>query len=143
MAVKKIKCVFNSINGENTGSWCRSGKSASTKKVGLLVKKNCKDGTFYVDGNDSGNSYYRLLNPKDYKLPDQKMYAYINKSFIKSMEEVKSAKKTTKEEILNPEEHISVGGHRPVFCGNKTFQAIRRVAQFLHNGQNFVFIIHG
>lgn len=85
MAVKRIKCVFNDVNGENTGVYCRSGKTSSSKSLGILIKKNCKDGTFYVDGNDSGNSYYRLIDPQNYGLPNTKMYAYCGKEYLQSM----------------------------------------------------------
>ena len=95
MAVKKMTCVFNDANGENTSLSCRSGKSISSKLIGYLVKKNCTNGTFYVDGNDAGNSYYRLLNPENHKLPNEKMYVYCSKEYLTSMTSSSSSQTTT------------------------------------------------
>lgn len=83
MADKTVKCIFNGVNGANTGTVARTGKSKSFPTTGTLFQKNCPNATFYVDGADSGNSYYLLKDPQNYKLPNQKMYVYLDYSFVK------------------------------------------------------------
>lgn len=91
----QIKCVFNNSNGDNTGTYCRTGKSKSFSSPGILLKRNCPNGEFIIDDSDAGNGYYLLVNPQNYGLPNQKMYVYINKSFIASMTSMKTTTNTT------------------------------------------------
>lgn len=69
----RMKCVFNTINGENTGAYCRTGMSSSfpvppgSTNGGILMRKHCNNATFYVDKSDGGtNNYYRLIDHQQY-----------------------------------------------------------------------------
>lgn len=69
----KMKCVFNTVNGENTGAYCRTGMSSSypvpsgSTNGGILMRKHCPNATFYVDKSDGGtNNYYRLIDHQTY-----------------------------------------------------------------------------
>lgn len=70
----QMKCVFNTINGENTGVRCRTGMGVSfpapsgSTNGGILMGKHCDNATFYVDKSDGGtNNYYRLINHQQYE----------------------------------------------------------------------------
>jgi hypothetical protein len=64
--MREVTCVFNSVNGENTGCYMRTGPAYGYSEAGILIKKNCPNGTFYVDGDDGQDPYYRLLYPERY-----------------------------------------------------------------------------
>lgn len=81
-----VLCEFNSVNGENTGVYVRTGMGASYPSVGILIKKNCPKGQFYIDNADgsSANSFYRLLNPEKYKInASGKVYVKISSTYLK------------------------------------------------------------
>ena len=80
----RVECKFNSINGQNTGVWTRRGKSNSYKTAGVLYKKNCPNGIFYIESTDGGNNYYKLLNPSNYEGIDASgpVYVFISSQFL-------------------------------------------------------------
>jgi hypothetical protein len=68
----KMKCVFNTINGQNTGAYCRTQTTSQSPvppgstNSGILMRKHCPNATFYVDKSDGGNNYYRLIDHQSY-----------------------------------------------------------------------------
>ena len=97
---KVYECVFNNVNGENTGVYTRLKMSANSTSPGILYKKNCPDESkFYCDPNVGGtNNYYKLINPERYKgLTFNKgatVYVWLDNSFLKSWKLVDAAKAT-------------------------------------------------
>lgn len=92
-----VLCEFNSVNGNNTGTYLRTGKSSSYPSAGILIKKNCKDGKFYIDSGDGdyNTGYYRLLNPEKYKIEAKgRVYVKISSGYLKqpTLESLKNAK---------------------------------------------------
>lgn len=81
-----LECTFNNINGERTGVWTRTRKTKNSPSPGILYKRNCPDNLhYYCDPNDSGNSYYRLLNPERYDGIDTSMgtvYVYVGREHL-------------------------------------------------------------
>ena len=80
---RKMKCVYNTINGERTGVFCRTGMSRTYPSPGILFKYKCPDGASFLVNPDDGNGYYYdLIDPPAYGLPNQKMYAYIDDAYL-------------------------------------------------------------
>ena len=77
-----VKCQFNTINGKNTGSKCRSTPSSSGKHTGTLIRKNCPDGVFYIDNTDGKGNYWKVVNPTSVGLSNGKHYVYLAASFL-------------------------------------------------------------
>lgn len=77
-----VTLTFNNVNGENTGFRCRSGPSNSSEMTGYLLKKNTPAGSFQVDTSDKQGQYYRLIQPEKFGLPNKKMYAFVDASFL-------------------------------------------------------------
>ena len=78
----KVKCQFNTVNGNNTASWCRTGPSSSYKKTTTLVRKNCPDGVFYIDNADGKGNFWKVIDPTTVGLPDGTHYVYLSSSFL-------------------------------------------------------------
>ena len=84
---KALKCTFKRVNGDKTGVFCRTGPSKNYPSTGVLYMINCPDAkSFLVEPESVGNSYYKLINPTEYTLPNGDMYVYLDNSFILSRE---------------------------------------------------------
>lgn len=84
---KVYECTFSNVNGENTGTFTRTGMSKNYPSPGILYKKNCPDGLhFYVDPNNGGtNNYYALINPSDYNINSNgTVYVWLSSSYLVS-----------------------------------------------------------
>jgi len=110
---KKYECVFKRVNGDNTGSFVRSGMSSTAPILGVLYMRNCPDGkTFYCDASDGGtNSYYRLLDPQLYGVPSG--YVCISKSLncftsVKLIEEEEAKVPNNVEEVSKGPVYITI-----------------------------------
>lgn len=93
----KVLCKFNSCNGDNTGSYVRTGPGKSYSDIGVLVKKNCPDG-FYIETTDCNGIWYRLLEPEKYSglaKTSSKAYIGISKSWIAVPEDLSTLSKAT------------------------------------------------
>ena len=79
----KVLCKFNSVNGQNTGAYVRTGPKSSYKSVGILTKKYAKNG-FYIETNkgDSKTQYYQLLNPETYVDGNKKQILNVKKGDV-------------------------------------------------------------
>lgn len=89
MAKKVYKCVFSSVNGENTGVFTRTQMTKNSPSPGILYKKNCPDGLhFYADPDVGGtNNYYKLIDPGKYKginTSSGTVYVWLSKTYLTS-----------------------------------------------------------
>ena len=83
----RVLCKFNSVAGNETATYTRRGMGKSYPSAGLLIKKNCPNGQFYVESTDGGtNNYYRLIDPQNYKGIDSSgpVYVWISTSYLQS-----------------------------------------------------------
>jgi len=88
---KRLECIFNSVNGENTAVFTRTSMTKKSPSPGILYKKNCPDGkTFYCDPADGGtNNYYKLIDPASYKINyNGTVYVWLNKGHLVSWKEI-------------------------------------------------------
>lgn len=101
MAKKVYECTFNSVNGENTGVWTRTGMARSYPTFGVLLKKNCPDNLHcYLDPSIGGtNNYYGLIKPEDYKINSngQTVYVPLSKEYLTGWKLVDSPYETKTE----------------------------------------------
>lgn len=98
-----MNCTFNTVNGENTGAYCRTGTSSSfpippgSTNGGILMRKHCNNATFQVDKDDGSGAYYRLINHTQYEPfrnvdANTKVYMYLgttsgsSSSFLSSID---------------------------------------------------------
>lgn len=98
---KRLKCIFNSVNGENTAVFTRTAMTKKSPSPGVLIKKNCPDGkTFYCDPSDGGtNNYYKLIDPGQYSISyNGTVYVWLDKSFLVSWTEEEYSDTEKKEE---------------------------------------------
>jgi len=145
MAKKVLKCVMNSVNGENTGVFTRTKKTKNSPSPGVLLKKNCIEASyFYCDPADSGNTYYALIEPERYPGISTTMgtvYVWVDKSFIKSQTEVddpREAKEPTPEPVIVTDPPINPGkiniqdntGNRTVRLANGVYADTNSVSQY-------------
>ena len=81
-----LECTFNNSNGENTGVWTRTGPAKTYPSPGILYRRNCPDNLhFYCDPTVGQNSYYKLLNPKDYGINSNgNVYVHISTEYLTS-----------------------------------------------------------
>lgn len=81
----KVACKFNSVNGQNTGVYTRYGTSNAYPSAGILYKKNCPNGIFYVESTDGTNNYFKLINPDSYTgitSNGKTVYVFISSQFL-------------------------------------------------------------
>lgn len=115
---KRLKCIFNSVNGENTAVFTRTSMTKNSPSPGLLIKKNCPDGqTFYCDPSDGGtNNYYKLIDPGQYGINyNGTVYVWLNKGHLVSWTEEEYSENEKNEEDLKEKYNLgSVQGRNLV-----------------------------
>ena len=76
-------CVFNSVNGQNTGVNVRTGRGTNYPSVGTIIKR--RNSGFTVDTSDAKDGWYRLVNPSAYGInTNRPVYVKLQQSYLKS-----------------------------------------------------------
>lgn len=128
---RELKCTFKRVNGDKTGVFCRTGPSKDYPSPGILYMVRCPDAkSFRVDPTPAGNSYYKLLRPTEYGLPNSTMYVYLDDSFILSQQIIDTAEPVKQVEYTTQT--------TPVPSSTQTTQPRSYVETTDYNGRNAV-----